>query len=147
MAFCEQRIMSNVAKSSKPKGFIRAVHSGFVYAAYNTWIQQLLALLFSDTVVFRCGDERGCEKDKDIVKLMIAMMYRGLIYDSACGTGCLFNLARMWIMWGKIPSIRLVGPSSDWTVSAGSWDSCPVHLSHFCTKVGHVGFLSFVLLT
>lgn len=61
---------------------------------------------------FTCtSHERGREKDKDTVKSMIAVMHRGLTCDSACGTACLFNLARMWIMRGKIPSIRLRGPS------------------------------------
>lgn len=49
-------------------------------------------------------------EDKEQAQLMIAMMYRGLIWDSACGTGCLFNLARMWIMWGKIPEHQTSGP-------------------------------------
>lgn len=55
----------------------------------------------------------------------------------------------MWIMWGKIPEHQTCGAPrrlmSDWTVSAAPWDSCPSYLSHFCTKVKDVGFLSFVL--
>lgn len=49
----------------------------------------------------------GC---KEQAKLKVTMMYRGLIWDSAYGTGCLFNLARMWIMWGKIPEHQTSGP-------------------------------------
>lgn len=94
------RTMSNVAKSSEPKGYIWDGHSGFVYAAYHTWIQQLLVLLFQ--IVFYCGDS-GQWEDKEQAKLKVAMMFRGFIWDSACGTGCLFNLERMWIMWAKMP--------------------------------------------
>lgn len=38
--------MSNVAENTEPKGYISDVHSGFVYTAYHTWIQQPLTLLF-----------------------------------------------------------------------------------------------------
>lgn len=103
--------MSNVAKSSEPKGYFWDGHSGFVYAAYHTWIQQLLALLFQ--IVFHCGD-KGQGEDKEQAKLKVAMMFRGLIWDSACGTGCLFNLERMWIMWAKIPEHQTGGPLVCW---------------------------------
>lgn len=66
---------------------------------------------FSDTVAFHCGDERACEKDKDVIKSVIAIQ-RTYAYDSACGAGCLFNFARMWTMRGKIPRMRPAGPSS-----------------------------------
>lgn len=42
-------------------------------------------------------------------KLWIAEMHKRT-WDSACGTGCLFNLARMWIMRGKIPEHETGGP-------------------------------------
>lgn len=69
-------------------------------------------------IVFHCGDE-GDEgvgvggwgvECKEQEKLKVTTMYRGLIWDSAYGTGCLFNLARMWIMWGKIPEHQTSGP-------------------------------------
>ena len=47
---------------------------------------------------------------KEQAKLKVAMMHRGLIWDSARGAGCLFNLVRMWIMWGKIPGHQTGGP-------------------------------------
>lgn len=53
--------------------------------------------------------------------------------DFACGTGCLFNSARMRKMWGKIPEHQTSGPlvclwMSDRTVSAGPRNSWPVSL-------------------
>lgn len=47
----------------------------------------------------------GGREDKEQAKLKTAAMHRGLIWDS----GCLFNLARMWIMWGKIPERQTGG--------------------------------------
>lgn len=49
-------------------------------------------------------------------------------------------------MWGKIPEHQTGGAPcqlmSGWTVGAGPLDSCPIHLSHFCTKVEDVGSVS-----
>lgn len=100
---------SNVAKRSEPKGHVSDVCSGFVYAAYHTWIQQLLMLLFQ--IVFHCGD-RG--EDREQAKLKVTMKYRGLTWDCVCGTGCLFNLVRMWIMRGKISEHQTSGPLVCW---------------------------------
>lgn len=99
-------------KAVNPRVFVCNVHSHCVYAAYHTWSA---CTPLSDNVVFHCGDRGG--KGKEQAKLKIAMMHRGLIRNSACGTGCLFNSARMWIMRGKIPEHRPhTGGSAQWVL-------------------------------
>lgn len=85
-------------KSSEPKGYNGHVHSGFVCAAY----------LNSTAALAPLSVERRREKVK------IATTYRGLIWDSACGTRCLFNLVCMWILRVKYLSNRQVGPLVSW---------------------------------
>lgn len=67
---------------------------------------------------------------KGRAKLKVAKMLRELLCECVFSTGCLFNMARMWIPWGKIPERQTSGPLVCWcqttqTVSVGLWDSCP----------------------
>lgn len=63
----------------------------------------------SDTVVFYCVDEGEKGEGQRAGKVVDSNDVQ-TSWDSACGTGCLFNLARMWTMWGKIPEHKTGGP-------------------------------------
>lgn len=115
-------------------------------------------------IVFHCWRWRGGGGQR-ASKVEGSNNAHGLIWDSACGASCLFNLVRMWIMWGKIPEHQTGGPPSSVVVRPASqgpgipvpliwailvprskmWDFCA--LCYRCRRVFWSISMTFTLLS